>query len=154
MISELLAIGLVVSAFLAVYLDEVIYAVASLGCTYILVAIIYALNGTVYAAVFQITIGAGTIVILFLSAEMLSEKPAKSKPLKNIIFDSLVAMFLSFPAVFLSLSYASAVETSNFDFEHALWNLRVVDVILQGLVILSVALGVAIILHKRNEGGS
>jgi NADH:ubiquinone oxidoreductase subunit 6 (subunit J) len=154
MITELLAVGLVVSAFLAMYLDEVIYAVASLGCTYILMAIIYALNGTVYAAVFQLTIGAGTIVILFLSAEMLSEKPAKRKPLKNVIFVSILAVFLSFPAVFLSLSYTSAIEVSNFDFESTLWNLRVVDVILQGLVILSVALGVAIILHKRNEGGS
>jgi NADH:ubiquinone oxidoreductase subunit 6 (subunit J) len=151
---ELLAIGLVVSAFFAVYLDEVIYAVASLGCTYILMAIIYALDGALYAAVFQLTIGAGTIVILFLSAEMLSEKSTKKKSLKNIIFASVLAVFLSFPAVFLSLSYTSAIDTSNFDFEHALWNLRVLDVILQGLVILSVALGVAIILHKRNEGGS
>jgi NADH:ubiquinone oxidoreductase subunit 6 (subunit J) len=153
MISELLAMGLVVSAFLAVYLDEVIYAVASLGCTCVLMAIIYALNGTVYAAVFQLAIGAGTIVILFLSAEMLSEKPAKRKSLKNVISASLVAMFLSFPSAFLSFSYASTVEASNFDFEHALWGFRVVDIILQGLLVLSVALGVAIILHKRNEGG-
>jgi NADH:ubiquinone oxidoreductase subunit 6 (subunit J) len=153
MMLELLAIGLVVSAFLAVYLDEVIYAVASLGCTYILMAIVYVLNGAVYAAVFQLAIGAGTMVILFLSAEMLSEKPAKRKPLKNTVFTSIAALFLSFPAVFLSFSYAQAIDTSNFDFEQALWNLRGVDVILQGLVILSVALGVAIILHKRNEGG-
>jgi NADH:ubiquinone oxidoreductase subunit 6 (subunit J) len=153
MISELLAIGLVLSAFLAMYLDEVIYAVTSLGCTYILMAIIYALDGAIYVAVFQLTIGAGTIVILLLSGEMLSEKPNERKPLKNIIFALTVAIFLSFPSVFLSFSYATAAEASNFDFVHALWNLRVVDIILQGLVILSVALGVAIILHRQNEGG-
>ena len=153
MITELIAVGLVVSAFLAVYLDEVIYAVASLGCTYVLMAVLYALNGAVYAAVFQLTIGAGTIVALFLSAEMLSEKPTKQKTLKNIVLASSTALFLSFPAIFLSFTYISVAESSGFGFEQTLWDLRVVDVVLQGLVILSVALGVVIVLHKR-EGGS
>ena len=34
-------------------------------------------------------------------------------------------------------------------FSAALWDLRAVDVVLQGLVILTLAIGIAIVLHER-----
>jgi len=58
---------LVVSAFLAIYLDDAVYSVASLASTLVLVAILYSLNDAVFAAVFQLGISAGALAVLFLS---------------------------------------------------------------------------------------
>ena len=74
MILEVLSIGLLVSACLALFLDEVIYSVAALSGTFLFTALLYAVNGAVYAAIFQFAVGVGTLAILFLSGEMLSDK--------------------------------------------------------------------------------
>ena len=73
MILEVVAAGLVISACLAIYLEEAIYSVVSLACTVILISLLYAVNGTVYVAVFQFAIGLGTLAVFFLSSEMLSD---------------------------------------------------------------------------------
>ena len=44
MIIEILAIGLIISAVLALFLDEVVYSVAALAATFLLTALIYVLN--------------------------------------------------------------------------------------------------------------
>ena len=77
MIFEILAIGLIISAILALFLDEVVYSVAALSGTFLFTALIYYLNGAIYAAIFQFVVGIGTLAILFLSGEMLGEKPTK-----------------------------------------------------------------------------
>jgi len=154
MILELLAVGLVVSAFLAVYLDDAVYSVTSLAGTFILVAILYSLNDATFVAVFQLAIGVGTLAVLFLSGEMLSEKPGEKKLLKNAFLAIAVALLLSIPSIFLSVGTVPTNVSSNVSFPEALWNLRAIDVVLQGLVIMTVALGVAIVLYERKEGKS
>ena len=77
MILEIVSIGLIVSACLALFLDEVVYSVAALAGTFLLTALLYVLNGAVFAAIFQFAVGVGTLSILFLSGEMLSDKPVK-----------------------------------------------------------------------------
>jgi NADH:ubiquinone oxidoreductase subunit 6 (subunit J) len=154
MILELIAAGLVVSACLAIYLDEAVYSITSLACMFFLMAILYALNGAVFVAVFQLAVSAGTLAVLFLAGEMLSEKPEREKPLKKIFSVALLAAVFSLPSIFLSVAVTPANIFSGFSFADALWNLRVIDVILQGLVIMTVALGVAIVLHERKEGES
>jgi NADH:ubiquinone oxidoreductase subunit 6 (subunit J) len=155
MILELVAVGLVVSAFLAVYLDGAVYSVASLASTIILVAILYSLNNATLVAVFQLAIGVGTLAILFLSSEMLSEKPSEKKPLKNTFIAVAVALLLSIPSVFLSVGTIPTSVPSDGSFPEALpealWNLRAIDVVLQGLVIMTVALGIAIVLYDKKE---
>jgi NADH:ubiquinone oxidoreductase subunit 6 (subunit J) len=84
-IVELIAVGLVVSACLAIYLDEAVYSVAALACMLILMATIYALNDAIFAAVFQFAVSVGTLSVLFLSAEMLSEKPGKPEAVRRIL---------------------------------------------------------------------
>ena len=42
--------------------------------------------------------------------------------------------------------------SSGVSFPEALWNLRAIDVVLQGLVIMTIALGIAIVLHEKKEG--
>jgi NADH:ubiquinone oxidoreductase subunit 6 (subunit J) len=151
-ILELLAVGLVVSAFLAVYLDDAVYSVASLAGTLILVAILYSLNGASFAAVFQIGIGAGTLAVLFLSGETLSEKATQGKPLRKAFVATVAAILLSIPSIIFSTGTIPTSVSSDVSFPEALWNLRLVDVVLQGLVIMAVALGIAIVLYSKKEG--
>lgn len=151
MILELVAVGLIVSAFLAVYLDGAVYSVASLASTIILVAILYSLNNATLVAVFQLAIGVGTLAVLFLSSEMLSEKPSEKKPLKNTFLAIAAALLLSIPSIFISVGTIPPSVSSSVSFPEALWNLRAIDVVLQGLVIMTVALGIAIVLYDKKE---
>jgi NADH:ubiquinone oxidoreductase subunit 6 (subunit J) len=150
MILELLSVGLIISACLAIFLDEAVYSVVALAGMFFLTSMLYALSGAVFVAVFQFAVGAGTLAILFLSGEMLSEKPVKV-PRKTLLSLVAVGLLLSLPAVLLSVSGQTAV-FSGISFEEALWNLRAVDVVLQGFVIMTVALGIAIVLHEKRKG--
>jgi NADH:ubiquinone oxidoreductase subunit 6 (subunit J) len=152
MILEALSIGLIVSACLALFLDEAVYSVAALSGTFLFTALLYLENGAVYAAIFQFAVGVGTLAILFLSGEMLSDKPAMKASLGKIIALVGAGVVLSFPAIFFSVSGSSGVY-SDASFGNALWNLSGLDVILQALVILTVTLGIAIVLHERRNGG-
>ncbi|HVP92799.1 MAG TPA: NADH-quinone oxidoreductase subunit J [Acidobacteriota bacterium] len=148
----MLAVGLVVSAFLAVYLDEAVYSVASLASTLILVALLYSLNDAGFAAIFQLGISAGTLVVLFLSGETLSEKTTQSKPLRKAFVAIVVAILLSIPSIVISTGTISTSASSDVSFPEALWSLRLIDIVLQGLVIMTVALGIAIVLYSKREG--
>jgi len=152
MIVELLSAGLVISACLAIFIDEPIYCVASLADTLIFVALLYVLSDALYVAVFQFAVGAGTLAILFLSGEMLSEKPAKKPPRKKLVGIIMAGALLSLPAIFLSISGPSNAAAGGATFEEALWNLRALDVVLQGLVMMGVALGIAIVLYEKRKG--
>jgi NADH:ubiquinone oxidoreductase subunit 6 (subunit J) len=152
MILEVLSIGLIVSACLALFLDEAVYSVAALAGTFLFTALLYVVNGAVYAAIFQFAVGVGTLAILFLSGEMLSDKPTKKTSPKSTVALICAGVVLSLPAIFLSVSGSAGVG-SNVSFGDALWNLRGLDVILQGLVILMIALGIAIVLYEKRNGG-
>ena len=152
MILEILSAGLIISACLALFLDEVEASVAALAGTFIFTAALYVLNGALYAAIFQFAVGVGTLAILFLSGEMLSDKlTKKTSPLKagGLVGIGIV---LSLPAIFLSLTGTSTATIASSDFGDSLWNVRGMDVILQALVILTVALGIAIILYEKRKG--
>jgi len=151
-ILEVLSIGLIVSACLALFLDEVMYSVAALSGTFLFTALLYYVNGAVYAAIFQFAVGVGTLAILFLSGEMLSDKSTKKTSPKKTAALIGAGVVLTLPAIFLSVSSSTGVY-SDASFGDALWNLSGVDVILQALVILTVALGIAIILYEQKKGG-
>lgn len=152
MIMEALAVGLVISACLALFLDEAVYSIAALASTFMFISLLYALSGAVFVAIFQFAVGVGTLAILFLSGEMLSDKPTKKTSPKSIIALIGAGAGLSLPALFFSVSSSPGVG-SDIPFGEALWNLRGLDVVLQGLVILIVALGIAIVLHEKRNGG-
>jgi NADH:ubiquinone oxidoreductase subunit 6 (subunit J) len=152
MIFEILAVGLIISAILALFLDEVIYAVAALAATFLFTALIYIENGATFAAIFQFAVGVGTLSILFLSGEMLGDKPKKKISPKRTGALIGIGAVLSLPAIFLNVS-GSTGTTSNIDFGDALWNVRGLDVLLQAVVILTVALGIAIVLHEKKKKG-
>ena len=152
MILELLSAGLVITACLAIFLDEAVYSVVALAGTFLFTSLLYALNGAIFVAVFQFSVGAGTLAVLFLSGEMLSERPLKKTLPKNLLTVVLAGALLSLPPIFLSIS-TPANEVSGVSFGEALWTLRAGDVVLQGLVIMTVALGIAIVLYEKKTGG-
>jgi len=152
MILEILSIGLIVSACLALFLDEAVYSVAALAGTFLFTALLYVLNGAVFVAIFQFAVGVGTLAILFLSGEMLSDKPTKKTSLKSTAALIGVGVVLSLPAIFISVSGAAS-SGADVTFGDALWNLNGLDVVLQGLVILMVAVGTAIVLYQKRSGG-
>jgi NADH:ubiquinone oxidoreductase subunit 6 (subunit J) len=150
MILEILSVGLVISACLAIFLDEAVYSVVALAGTLFLTSLLYAFSGSLFVAIFQFAVGAGTLAVLFLSGEMLSEKPAKPSQ-KNLLLIVAAGVLLSLPAIFLSVSGATSI-FSGVSFGEALWDLRAADVVLQGFVIMTVALGIVIVLHEKRKG--
>jgi NADH:ubiquinone oxidoreductase subunit 6 (subunit J) len=154
MIIEIIAIGLVVSAFLAVYLDDAVYSIVSLAVTLMLIATLYSLNDAGLAAVFQVGISVGTLAVLFLSGESLSEKARQGKPLRNVFLGLTAAALLSIPSLLISVSIPQTSLSAEVTFSEALWNLRAIDIVLQGLVIMTVAVGVAIVLRSKRRQDS
>jgi NADH:ubiquinone oxidoreductase subunit 6 (subunit J) len=153
MIFEVLSVGLIISACLAIFLDEAVYSVAALAGTFMFTALLYLENGAIYVAIFQFAVGIGTLAVLFLSGEMLSEKPKQKTSLGGALTVIVAGVILSLPPIFLSIPI-STVTGSGVPFGEALWNLRAVDVVLQGLVIMTVAIGIAIVLYDKRNGGS
>jgi NADH:ubiquinone oxidoreductase subunit 6 (subunit J) len=152
MILELIAVGLVISAVLVIYLEDAVYSVASLASTLILMAILYSLNDAGFAAVFQLGISAGTLAVLFLSSETLSEKPLRKRPLRKVFAVTVLGGLLAVPSLVFSSGTTSIGSSSEVTFPTALWNLRLIDIVLQGLVIVTVALGISIILRSKRDG--
>jgi NADH:ubiquinone oxidoreductase subunit 6 (subunit J) len=151
MILEILSAGLIISACLAIFLDEAVYSVAALAGTLFLTSLLYAFSDAIFVAIFQFAVGVGTLAVLFLSGEMLSEKPTKTSQ-RNLLLIVAAGGLLSLPAIFLSISEIPTA-LSEIPFGEALWDLRAVDVVLQGFVIMTVALGVVIVLHEKRKGG-
>ncbi len=153
MILEILSAGLIISACLALFVNEVVYSVAAFAGTFLFTSLLYALNGSTFAAIFQFAVGVGTLAILFLSGEMLSDKPQKKTSPEKLAALVGIGVVLSLPAIFLSVSASGGtIGFSGAGFGDALWNLNGLDVVLQALVILTVALGIAIILYERRKG--
>ena len=150
MILEILSVGLIISACLAIFLDEAVYSVAALAGTFFLTALLYAFSDAIFVAIFQFAVGAGTLAILFLSGEMLSETPAKTSQ-RTLLLIVAAGVLLSLPAIFLSITTPTGI-LSGASFGEALWDLRAADVVLQGFVIMTVALGIVIVLHEKRKG--
>jgi NADH:ubiquinone oxidoreductase subunit 6 (subunit J) len=150
MILEIISVGLIIAACLAIFLDEAVYSVVALAGTFFLTSLLYALSDAVFVAIFHFAVGAGTLAILFLSGEMLSETSAKISQ-KNLLLIVALGLLLSMPALFLSISIP-VTSFSGISLGEALWDLRAVDVVLQGLVIMSVTLGIVIVLYEKRNG--
>ncbi len=83
---------------------------------------------------------------------MLGDKPVKKTSAKRTGALVGIGAVLSLPAIFLSVS-GSTTTTSDISIGDALWNVRGLDVVLQAIVILTVALGIAIVLYEKRKGG-
>ena len=149
-ITIILSIGLIVSAFLAIQLDEAMYSVVSLGFTLILLAIMYWIYDAIFAAIFQLVAGGSTLAILLLAGEMLTERTKKRDSRRHVLKALAIAAVISLPTVFITVSILPPVTPAS-SFPADIWGLRSVDIVLQGIVILVIAIGLAVILTQRKS---
>ncbi len=149
LIYELMVTGILISACLAVYLEEAIYSLISLTTMLILTALLYSMNGAVYAALFQLMMGVGALIVFFLLSEELTEKSKDKNTPRQILLTIAISLILAVPVTLFSAEDLIASVSCDISLPSALWELRGVDVILQGLVILTVVLGASIILYKK-----
>ncbi len=150
MILEIICVGLLISAFLAILLDEAVYSVAALAVTFLLTAALFAISDAIFAAIFQFALGIGTVAILFLEGEGLSEKSSKKPSYTTPLIAVIAGILFSVPAILFSVSSPNNIIVST-SFEAALWDLRGLDVVLQALVILTLSMGIAIVLYERKK---
>lgn len=147
------AVALLVSAFLALHLENVTYAVVSFGVMFtVLSALYFSLNAN-YAAIFQIVVAVGTIAVFFLAGEMLTPKNRTPQKLRSGILGVIIAVMLSVPSILLDFESNASMNPNGLSFPSALWEFRALDVIAQGVVILTLALGIAMVLKERKKQG-
>ena len=154
MIVEFLVVGIILSAFLAINLDDSFYSVLSLGSVLIIASLLYWLNNAYFAAIFQFAAGIGTLAVLLVLGETLDrEGPHREKP--EIPIGTIVAaILLSIPVLFLTIPVIQVIPEPTSGVPYSLWDLRSVDVVLQGIVILVLTIGMVILLKPEKEGVS
>jgi multisubunit Na+/H+ antiporter MnhB subunit len=146
-----LAIGLVTSAVFAIYLKETVASVLSLSVMMILISLLYFSLDAPFAAIFQLALGTGTAAIFLLAGDTLTKRNNTKTSTKTVFVGLIVSVVLSVPVVVGTVFPESLVQSVDLSLSSALWDLRAIDVLAQGLVVLMAALGVVLLL-KENRG--
>jgi len=149
MYDAVFAAALVISAFLALHIDETIYAVISFGATLTLLSGLYFLMNAPFAAVFQLIVAVGALAVFFLAGEMLTPKKGSPQKMRAKIIGLLIASILAVPPIILDLHVEPFSKSYDLSFAQALWEFRALDVIAQSVVILTLALGIVMVLRGR-----
>ncbi len=146
-----LAIGLVISAFFAIYLKETVASVLSLSSMLILLSLLYFSLNAPFAAIFQLALGIGTSAVFLLSGDTLTKKSDAVTSSKQKLLGLVASLLLSIPVILGTEATKTFTRTVSLTLSNALWELRSIDIIAQGLVILTVALGVAFLLREERR---
>jgi multisubunit Na+/H+ antiporter MnhB subunit len=146
-----LAVGMVFSAVFAIYLKETVSSVLSLSTMMILLALLYFDLNAPFAAIFQLALGAGTSAIFLLAGDTLTKKSDAKTSTKTILVGIIVSAFLSVPVIVGTVVTQPFTQSVELSLSSALWDLRAIDVLAQGLVILTAALGVGLLLKEERR---
>lgn len=146
-----LAIGLVFSAFFAIYLKQTVASVLSLSSMLILLSLLYFSLNAPFAAIFQLALGIGTSAIFLLAGDTLTKKSDATTSPKQKVLAVIASLLLSIPVILGTEATKTFTRTVSLTLSNALWELRSIDVIAQGLVILTVAIGVAVLLREERR---
>lgn len=152
LVSDIVAVVLVVSALYAVEHKRPIYSVGFLAAFFLALSFLYVALGAVFAAVFQLAIGIGTIAVLFLMGQMFERKASRRTSLRKEVRALGVFLVVALPSVIGLGEVKVAVSSSNPTFPVALWDLRALDIVAQAVVLLVTAIGVAVVLSERRRG--
>ena len=146
-----LAIGLVTSAVFAIYLKETVASVLSLGSMLVLLSLLYFSLNAPFAAIFQLALGIGTVAIFLLAGDTLPKKSDEKTSSKTKILGLFAAVILSIPVIVGTVATQTLTREINLSLSSALWDLRAIDVLAQGIVVLTVALGVVFLLKEERR---
>ncbi|PVX26375.1 MAG: hypothetical protein CW716_06140 [Candidatus Bathyarchaeum sp.] len=151
LLETVLAIGMVVSAVFAIYLKETVSSVLSLSTMMILLSILYFNLNAPFAAIFQLALGTGTAAIFLLAGDTLTKKSDPKTSTKTLLVGLVASAILCVPVVLGTVMTESLTQSVELSLSSALWDLRAIDVLAQGLVVLTAALGVVILLKEQRR---
>jgi multisubunit Na+/H+ antiporter MnhB subunit len=150
-LETVLAIGMVTSAVFAIYLKETVSSVLSLSTMMILLSLLYFSLNAPFAALFQLALGTGTAAIFLLAGDSLTKKSDKKTSTKMKFVGIIVSAVLSVPVVVGTVATQTLTQSFDLSLSTALWDLRAIDVLAQGLVVLTAALGVVLLLKEERR---
>jgi len=148
LLETVLAIGMVTSAVFAIYLKDTVSSVLSLSTMMILLSILYFNLNAPFAAIFQLALGTGTAAIFLLAGDTLTKKSDPKTSTKTLLLGLVASSILCVPVVVGVVMTEPLTQSVELSLSSALWDLRAVDVLAQGLVVLTAALGVVILLKE------
>jgi len=146
-----LAIGMVTSAVFAIYLKETVSSVLSLSTMMILLSMLYFSLNAPFAAIFQLALGTGTAAIFLLAGDTLTKKSDAKTSTKTKFVGLIASAILSVPVIVGTVATQTVTRSFDLSLSSALWDLRAIDVLAQGLVVLTAALGVVILLKEERR---
>ena len=152
-----LLIGLVLFSVLAILLRDLLKAAISLAVASLFLGIIFFRMNAPYAGVFEISVVAGLITVLFILAIALTkaEEEVQESKAVNWIFPLFFVVFVLIDVLVMKSllqkipALPSAAETGSFG--EVLWKQRTLDLIGQIAVILAGVFSVLALFRKRNK---
>jgi NADH:ubiquinone oxidoreductase subunit 6 (subunit J) len=149
----ILAVGMVTSAIFAIFLKETVSSVLSLSTMMILLAFLYFSLGAQFAAIFQLALGTGTAAIFLLAGDTLTKNNNEKTSTKTLLMALVASAFLCVPIIVVNVTPQIFTQAAEFELSAVLWDLRAIDILAQGLVVLTAAIGVVLFLneHRRRK---
>jgi NADH:ubiquinone oxidoreductase subunit 6 (subunit J) len=152
-----LLIGLVIFSVLAIALKDLLKSAISLAVSSLLLGIIFFRMNAPYAGVFEISVVAGLITVLFILTIALTKSgdEVRESKLVNWVFPLVFVAFLVIDALVMKgllgkvPALASGPETGTFG--EVLWRGRTLDLVGQIAVILAGVFAVLALFRKRDK---
>jgi NADH:ubiquinone oxidoreductase subunit 6 (subunit J) len=152
-----LLIGLVLFSVLAIFLKDLLRAAISLAVASLLLGIIFFRMNAPYAGVFEISVVAGLITVLFILTIALTNtaEEVRESRVANIIFPLFFVVFIVIDALVMKgllqkiPTVASGPEAGTFG--EVLWKGRTMDLLGQIAVILAGVFSVLALFRKRDK---
>jgi len=146
-----LAIGLVTSAVFAIFLKETVSSVLSLCTMMILLSLLYFNLNAPFVAIFQLALGIGTAAVFLLAGDTLTKKSDEKTSIKKKVLGLIASFLLSIPVIIGTEATKTFTRSVSLSLSITLWDLRAIDVLAQGIVVLTVALGVMFLLKEERR---
>lgn len=157
----LLLISLIISSLCAVMIRNLLKAAIALASTSAILTIVMFMLGSPWAAVFELSVCAGLITVVLISAISLTgEKPSdeivqlrKQRLKRFIVLPILLVvaaglLWMSWP--YLS-NWVPKIVSSKATFQEALWNVRQLDILGQIIIILAGVFGIVVLFKEREK---
>jgi len=156
-IQTALLVGLVLFSALAILLKDLLKSAISLAAASLLLGIVFFRMGAPYAGVFEISVVAGLITVLFILTIALTNtgEEVRESRLVNIVFPLFFVVFIIIDALVMKgllqkiPALPSAPETGTFG--DILWKGRTLDLVGQIAVILAGVFSVLALFRKRDK---
>jgi NADH-quinone oxidoreductase subunit J len=151
-----LLLGLVLCSILAVFFSDLLKAAISLAGASVFLALVLFEMGATYAGVFEISVVAGLITVLFIATISLTEKKEDAKHNKRmrLLFPLVFIGFILIDVLVMSqylvklTSLAGPAETGVFG--QVFWGGRTFDLVAQIAIILAGVFCVLALFRKRS----